>query len=115
MINFPHQWYWILLQKILQKENSFDSFKLKTYLQFANQSQIGDTKEYLNSLNQTLDYEYVGLKAEIFINSLKKFKFKTKQQNGFNENYFILGDAFSISSNVLVDYKNTNYEKIEVK
>jgi hypothetical protein len=52
---------------------------------------------------------------KIFINSLKKFKFKTKQQNGFNENYFILGDAFSISSNVLVDYKNTNYEKIEVK
>ena len=33
----------------------------------------------------------------------------------FNENYFVAGDAFPISSNALVDRKNTNCEKAGVK
>lgn len=48
---------------------------------------------------------------EILVNSLKK----AKQLNGFNENYFVSGDAFPISSNALADRKNTNCEKAGVK
>lgn len=48
---------------------------------------------------------------EILVNSLKKVKLEAKQLNGFNENYFVAGDAFLISSNALADRKNTNCEK----
>lgn len=40
---------------------------------------------------------------EILTNSLKKAKLEAKQLNGFNENYFVAGDAFPISSNALAD------------
>ena len=52
---------------------------------------------------------------EILVNSLKKAKLEAKQLNGFNENYFVAGDAFPISSNALADRKNTNCEKADVK
>ena len=52
---------------------------------------------------------------EILVNSLKKAKLEAKQLNGFNENYFVAGDAFPISSNALADRKNTNCEKAGVK
>ena len=52
---------------------------------------------------------------EILVNSLKKAKLEAKQLNGFNENYFVAGDAFPISSNALADCKNTNCEKAGVK
>ena len=52
---------------------------------------------------------------EILVNRLKKAKLEAKQLNGFNENYFVAGDAFPISSNALVDRKNTNCEKAGVK
>lgn len=45
---------------------------------------------------------------EILVNCLKKAKLEAKQLNGFNENYFVAGDTFSISSNALADRKNTN-------
>lgn len=53
--------------------------------------------------------------TEILVNSLKKAKLKAKQLNGFNENYFVAGDTFSISSNALVDQKNLNCKKAGVK
>lgn len=52
---------------------------------------------------------------EILVNSLKKAKLEDKQLNDFNENYFVAEDAFPISSNALVDCKNTNCEKAGVK
>mgnify|MGYP004452518029 CR=1 FL=1 len=52
---------------------------------------------------------------EILVNCLKKAKLEAKQLNGFNENYFVAGDAFPISSNALADRKNTNWEKAGVK
>ena len=52
---------------------------------------------------------------EILVNSLKKAKLEAKQLNGFNENYFVAGDAFPISSNALAERKNTNCEKAGVK
>ena len=52
---------------------------------------------------------------EILVNSLKKAKLEAKQLNGFNENYFVAGDAFPISSNALADRKNTNCENAGVK
>jgi integrase len=52
---------------------------------------------------------------EILTNSLKKAKLEAKQLNGFNENYFVAGDAFPISSNALAERKNTNCEKAGVK
>ena len=52
---------------------------------------------------------------EILVNSLKKAKLEAKQLNGFNENYFVAGDAFPISSNALADCKNANCEKAGVK
>ena len=52
---------------------------------------------------------------EILVNSLKKAKLEVKQLNGFNENYFVAGDAFPISSNALADRKNTNCENAGVK
>ena len=52
---------------------------------------------------------------EILVNSLKRAKLEAKQLNGFNENYFVAGDAFPISSNALADRKNANCEKAGVK
>lgn len=52
---------------------------------------------------------------EILVNSLKKAKLEAKQLNSFNENYFVAGDAFPISSHALADRKNTNCEKAGVK
>ena len=52
---------------------------------------------------------------EIPVNSLKNAKLEAKQLNGFNENYFVAGDAFPISSNALADRKNANCEKAGVK
>ena len=52
---------------------------------------------------------------EILVNSLKTAKLEAKQLNGVNENYFVAGDTFPISSNALVDRKNTNCEKAGVK
>ena len=52
---------------------------------------------------------------ETLVNSLKKTKLEAKQLNGFNENYFVAGDAFPINSNALADCKNTNCEKAGVK
>lgn len=52
---------------------------------------------------------------EILVNCLKEAKLEAKQLNGFNENYFVAGDAFPISSNTLADRKNTNCEKAGVK
>ena len=42
---------------------------------------------------------------EVLLNCLKKSKL-----DGFNENCFVAGDAFPISSNALADRKNTNCE-----
>lgn len=53
--------------------------------------------------------------SKILVNSLKKAKLEVKQLNGFNENYFVTGDAFPISSNHLAVRKNTNCEKAGVK
>lgn len=50
-------------------------------------------------------------KPEILVNTLKKAKLEAKQLNSFDENYFVAGDTFPISSNALADCKNTNYEK----
>lgn len=52
---------------------------------------------------------------KILTNSLKKAKLEAKQLNGFNENNFVAGDAFPISSNDLANRKNTNCEKAGVK
>ena len=52
---------------------------------------------------------------EILANSLKNAKLEAKQLNGFNENYFVSGDAFQISSNALADRKNASCEKAGVK
>ena len=52
---------------------------------------------------------------EILVNSLKKAKLEAKQLNGFNENYFVAGDAFPISSNALADRKNTICKKAGLK
>lgn len=52
---------------------------------------------------------------EILVNSLKKAKLEAKQLNGFNENYFVAGDAFPISSNALADRKNNNCKLAGVK
>lgn len=52
---------------------------------------------------------------EILVNSPKKTKLEAKQLNGFNENYFVAGDAFPISSHALAGRKNTNCEKTGVK
>lgn len=47
---------------------------------------------------------------EVLINDLKMFKNKVKKINGFNENYFVDGDAFPVSPNALSYHKNTNCE-----
>lgn len=53
--------------------------------------------------------------TERLVNSLKKAKLEAKQLNGFNENYFVAGDAFPISSNALADRKNNNCKLAGVK
>lgn len=46
---------------------------------------------------------------EVLTNGLKRLKNEAKKINGFNENYFIAGDAFPVSPNVLADHKNINF------
>lgn len=61
------------------------------------------------------DFVISYIMPEVLVNCLKKAKLEAKQLNGFNENYFVAGDAFPISSNALADRKNTNCEKAGVK
>ena len=44
------------------------------------------------------------------LNDLKKLKDEASQLHGFNNNYFVVGDAFPISSNAITDRKNRNCE-----
>jgi len=52
---------------------------------------------------------------EVLTNDLKMLKNEAKNINGFNENYFVVGDAFPVSSNALADHKNIKCEVAEVK
>lgn len=42
-------------------------------------------------------------------------KNEAKNISGFNENYFVAGDAFPVSSNALADHKNKNCKLAGVK
>lgn len=52
---------------------------------------------------------------EVLTNDLKTLKNEAKKINGFNENYFVAGDAFPVSPNALADHKNINCELAGVK
>lgn len=53
--------------------------------------------------------------AKVLLNDLKMLKEEESKINGFNDNYFICGDAFPISSHTVADRKNAICEEAGVK
>ena len=53
--------------------------------------------------------------AKVLLNDLKMFKIEEEKAPGFNNNYFICGDAFPICSHTIADWKNTICKKADVK
>ena len=47
---------------------------------------------------------------KVLLNGLKTLKDEASQLHGFNNSYFVVGDAFPISSNAISDRKNRNCE-----
>ena len=52
---------------------------------------------------------------EVLTNDLKTYKKKKKKEKGFNNNYFVAGDALPIASSSLTDRKNYLCDKANVK
>ena len=46
----------------------------------------------------------------MLLEDLKMFKERASKLHGFNNDYFVVGDAFPISSNAISDRKNKNCE-----
>lgn len=51
---------------------------------------------------------------KVLLEDLKRLKEEASQLHGFNNNYFVIGDAFPVSSNAISDRKNRNCELAEV-
>lgn len=53
--------------------------------------------------------------AKVLLNDLKTLREEDKKINGFNENYFVCGDAFPISSHTVANRKNVMCDEAGVK
>lgn len=45
---------------------------------------------------------------KLLLNGLKLFKKERSKEHGFNDNYFVIGEAFPIGSNTITSRKNRN-------
>lgn len=45
---------------------------------------------------------------QVLTNDLKMVKIETEKIPGFNDNYFVIGDAFPVGSNTITSRKNRN-------
>lgn len=53
--------------------------------------------------------------AKVLLNDLKMLKEEDKKITGFNENFFVCGDAFPVSSHTVADRKNIMCDEAGVK
>ena len=68
----------------------------------------GSVKEFQFSTPKTKSSIRTLKMPEVLTNDLKMLKNEAKNIVGFNEKFFVSGDAFPVSSNALADHKNEN-------
>lgn len=68
----------------------------------------GSVKEFQFSTPKTKNSIRTLPLNKLFLSDLKLFKKGISKEHGFNDNYFIIGDAFPIGSNTITSRKNRN-------
>ena len=68
----------------------------------------GSVKEFQFSTPKTKSSIRTLPLNKLLLNDLKLLKKGISKEHGFNDNYFVIGDAFSIGSNTITSRKNRN-------
>ncbi|HPE14936.1 MAG TPA: tyrosine-type recombinase/integrase [Bacilli bacterium] len=75
----------------------------------------GSVKNYRFALPKTQNSIRTLKMPEVLTNSLKSAQNEAMKISGYNDNFFIAGDAFPVSSNALTERKNSNCKLAGVK
>lgn len=101
------------LRGLQWKDINFDKKELSVTKQITDRG--GTVKSFHFSSPKTISSIRTLPIAKFLLNDLKTLREEDKKINGFNENYFVCGDAFPISSHTVADRKNVMCDEAGVK
>ena len=101
------------LRGLQWKDINFDKRELSVTKQITDQG--GTVKDFHFSAPKTKSSIRTLPIAKVLLNDLKLLKSIEEKAIGFNDNYFICGDAFPISSHTVADRKNAICEEAGIK
>lgn len=87
---------------------------VKLYLLKKITDRSGSVKEFQFSTSKTKSSIRTLPLNKILLSDLKMLKNKVSKEYGFNDDYFVIGDAFPVASNTITSRKNRNYKLAEV-
>lgn len=74
----------------------------------------GSVKEFQFSTPKTKSSIRTLPLNKVLLNDLKMLKYEVSKEYGFNDDYFVIGDAFPVASNTITSRKNRNCKLADV-
>lgn len=100
------------LKGLIWKDIYFDKKVLSVKKQIV---QRNNRVQFEFSDTKTRDSRRIVLITKVLLNDLKMMKSEAKKMPGFNDNFFVAGDALPVCSNTLTNHKNVNCKLANVK